>query len=254
MLGCKPLIAIAGIDEQAELMLSVTQDILDIVNLEQSQFNFERLVVDLRWTLTSVLASAEQACLQKNIEFELDYDSRLPKFVFADPTRLQQVVMSLVSNAVKATTTGSVRVAFRRIPNVSPLPVGTQSPQLVLHKATPSSGAAEAVLGDATEPSVAPAESELPELFYQAPAVQSRERKPAKHVSSLFDWSPKPENVQETVIPFGLQQSLINQRIQQLQGENRSIDIDTEPFVIEVLVYDTGVGMDVALLKVRAYL
>jgi signal transduction histidine kinase len=58
----------------------------------------------------------------KGIELSMDIDPNLPKLVLTDDTRLAQILSNLISNAVKFTETGYVRVKVFYEPNYSTIP------------------------------------------------------------------------------------------------------------------------------------
>lgn len=99
----------------AESLLGIINDILDFskvesgkMTLEIRNFPLERLLRDL-----SVLVSAGLG--KKNVELLFAVDAALPSHIAGDALRLQQVLLNLISNAVKFTSQGEVIVALRAL-------------------------------------------------------------------------------------------------------------------------------------------
>jgi signal transduction histidine kinase len=50
---------------------------------------------------------------EKNLKLEKEYDNRIPEVLLGDPVRLNQIILNLVSNAVKFTTKGKITVSVK---------------------------------------------------------------------------------------------------------------------------------------------
>ena len=94
----------------AEALLTILNDILDFSKLEAGNLEFEAIEFDLARTITSVVnllsSRAQHAGLQLNYEIE----PGLPANLLGDVGRLRQVLLNLVSNALKFTERGSVTI------------------------------------------------------------------------------------------------------------------------------------------------
>ena len=53
--------------------------------------------------------------LEKNVELVGNYDKEIPEVLVGDPVRLHQIIMNLVSNAVKFTNKGKITVSVRKL-------------------------------------------------------------------------------------------------------------------------------------------
>jgi PAS domain S-box-containing protein len=93
-----------------EVLRRVLDDVLDFSKIESGRMELAAETFDLRaclrWSFELFRASAEE----KNLKFELNLSERLPARVFADAMRLRQVTANLVSNAVKFTGQGLIRM------------------------------------------------------------------------------------------------------------------------------------------------
>src|SRR5580658_942553 len=92
----------------ADLLLGVINDILDISKLEANKLELERIDFDLETVIESVFDTCAVAAQQKRLEIAGVIDPTLPRSLRGDPTRLRQVLLNLVGNAVKFTPAGHV--------------------------------------------------------------------------------------------------------------------------------------------------
>lgn len=93
-------------------LLDVANDVLDFSKLEAGRFEFERVEFQLPPTMGDVLQSLSHRAEQKGLELNIDYGNAESSTLISDPMRIRQVVMNLVSNAIKFTSEGSVRISF----------------------------------------------------------------------------------------------------------------------------------------------
>ena len=98
------------INENAENLLRLLSDLLDISKIEAGQFEWESLPFPLRHRLRQAMAPAGERAVRKGLEFQVLIDDQLPETVLGDPTRLRQIVSNLADNAVKFTDSGFVRI------------------------------------------------------------------------------------------------------------------------------------------------
>nr|WP_262914609.1 PAS domain-containing hybrid sensor histidine kinase/response regulator [Pontibacter vulgaris] len=85
-------------------------DILDLHRIEQDRIAIEAIPFDLRESIASHLEPYKYLADGKNISFAYTFDAAIPRVVISDPTRINQVLINLVSNAIKFTETGSIKV------------------------------------------------------------------------------------------------------------------------------------------------
>ena len=92
----------------AEVLLTLINDILDFSKIEAGQLRLERTEFELIDMLEDAVDLVTLEAHKKNVDVGLYIDSRVPSRVFGDPTRLRQVVVNLVNNAVKFTHEGQI--------------------------------------------------------------------------------------------------------------------------------------------------
>ncbi len=101
------------ISTSSQNLLSILNDILDYSRVEAGKLELEIRSVPLKELLDEVMALFMTTAGNKGIKLEYDIDPALPAYFFSDPTRLRQVLVNLVSNALKFTSKGSIRIQAR---------------------------------------------------------------------------------------------------------------------------------------------
>ena len=101
---------IETIHESSRVLLSLVEDILDYAKIEAEELLFESIDLDLELLIQSVVKIATDQCKEKPIKVIFEYAPDLPKAFIGDPTRIRQVLMNLVGNAVKFTEKGEVNL------------------------------------------------------------------------------------------------------------------------------------------------
>jgi PAS domain S-box-containing protein len=97
-----------------ESLLAVLNDVLDFSKIEAGQLSLEEVDFDLAMTLEQSIDAIAHRATEKGLELIVDVDSKLPRGVRGDPTRLRQVILNLLGNAVKFTNNGEIRLSARR--------------------------------------------------------------------------------------------------------------------------------------------
>jgi len=98
------------VNSSAQGLLDLLNDILDFSKIEAGKLELEVIDFGLRDVLEDALATYAGRCHSKGIELILDVRSDVPDALVGDPYRLRQVVLNLVSNALRFTTQGEVVV------------------------------------------------------------------------------------------------------------------------------------------------
>jgi signal transduction histidine kinase/ActR/RegA family two-component response regulator len=93
-----------------EHLVRMINEVLDLAKLEATGFTFNREPFDLRRKLLRALAVVRPLALEKNIELGFDCAAGVPAVVIGDRTRLAQIVLNLLTNAIKFTDQGSVNL------------------------------------------------------------------------------------------------------------------------------------------------
>lgn len=90
-------------------LLALINDILDINKIEAGMMELVRESLDVKEAINDVLAASTSLIKDKPVEIVIDIDDNLPE-VYADKLRLNQILLNLVSNAVKFTHKGTVTI------------------------------------------------------------------------------------------------------------------------------------------------
>ncbi len=94
----------------ADSLLVVINDILDFSKIEAGKIDLEAIDFDLRDCLESALKTLAVRADEKGLELLCEVAAEVPEVVRGDSTRLRQVVLNLVGNAIKFTAAGEVAV------------------------------------------------------------------------------------------------------------------------------------------------
>ncbi len=96
---------LSTIANSSQSLLSILNDILDYSKIEAGKLAIERIPTPLKEVAHSVLQLMHGPADIKNINLQLHIDPALPEAIYADPTRLRQVLLNLLGNAIKFTPT-----------------------------------------------------------------------------------------------------------------------------------------------------
>ncbi len=94
----------------AEALLTVINDVLDFSKIEAGKLDLEHVEFDLRDSIWETLTSLSIRADQKQLELAYNIDGSLPDLLIGDPSRLRQILLNLVGNAIKFTERGEVVV------------------------------------------------------------------------------------------------------------------------------------------------
>lgn len=121
ILGFSDLIKVTPLSEQqsrymlsirkaANVLLDLINDILDISKIDVGMIQVNPTGVYLKGLLDDIMQVFSYKTLEKGIKMELVFDEKIPTHIAADSTRLRQVLLNIVGNAVKFTSTGVVSI------------------------------------------------------------------------------------------------------------------------------------------------
>ncbi|MDX1965597.1 MAG: ATP-binding protein [Planctomycetaceae bacterium] len=112
--------AVQTIQGNGEHLLRLINDILDLSKVEAGKLTVESLECSPAALVAEIVSLMRVRTDAKGIGLEAEYETPLPTKIHTDPTRLRQILVNLVGNAVKFTAVGSVRIVARCVSGASP--------------------------------------------------------------------------------------------------------------------------------------
>ena len=98
------------IKKAGENLSAIINDILEISKIEAGMIDFEKRPLSVKEILKSLNAMLAQKAKEKNIELVFECNNNVPDILLGDPTRLTQILINLIGNAIKFTPKGRVEV------------------------------------------------------------------------------------------------------------------------------------------------
>jgi CheY-like chemotaxis protein/anti-sigma regulatory factor (Ser/Thr protein kinase) len=94
-------------------LVALINDFLDFSRIEAGAVRVERAPLNIRETVGDAAATFRESAARKGITLGVEVDPAMPGWVLGDPLRIQQVLVNLLSNALKFTTIGCVSVSVK---------------------------------------------------------------------------------------------------------------------------------------------
>lgn len=102
-----------AIKTSGDALIVLINDILDLAKVDAGKMTFEQTPFRVAASVSAMLHLFEQKIQEKNLRFIKEYDERIPEVLLGDSVRLHQIILNLVSNAVKFTKEGTITVGAR---------------------------------------------------------------------------------------------------------------------------------------------
>ncbi len=99
---------VLSIKSAGQSLISILNDILDLSKIQAGKFQLKRVDFDLRQMIAESLDIFSPRVAETGIALDADFAPDLPTLVNGDPTRIRQVLVNLIGNAVKFTERGSI--------------------------------------------------------------------------------------------------------------------------------------------------
>ncbi|MDP2089538.1 MAG: ATP-binding protein [Flavobacteriaceae bacterium] len=96
-----------------DALIVLINDILDLAKVDAGKMTFEQVPFKMSVSIAAMLHLFETKIQEKNLELVTLYDPKIPEVLVGDPVRLHQIILNLVSNAVKFTNQGKITVNVR---------------------------------------------------------------------------------------------------------------------------------------------
>ncbi|HEV7507700.1 MAG TPA: two-component regulator propeller domain-containing protein [Thermoanaerobaculia bacterium] len=99
-----------------EALLGLLNDILDFSKVEAGALEIEEMPFDIRHCLLDAIELLAAEAIRKGLEIDCTVDDSVPVGVISDPTRLRQILVNLLGNAIKFTSTGEISLLVDSVP------------------------------------------------------------------------------------------------------------------------------------------
>ncbi|MCC6371059.1 MAG: hypothetical protein IT236_08655, partial [Bacteroidia bacterium] len=97
-----------AISSSSSNLLNIINDILDFSKIEAGKLQIEKIPFNLNQSLSALKVLFSERAAEKGISFKIICEETLPVQLFGDPTRLNQILVNLIGNAIKFTQQGEV--------------------------------------------------------------------------------------------------------------------------------------------------
>jgi signal transduction histidine kinase len=105
-----------AVQKSGDTMMALLNDILDFEKIESGNMDIENIDFDMIKLVQGVVTLMSGHVAEKGISLRADIAPNFPSSLKGDPTRLRQVLLNLVSNAIKFTASGSVTIHLKATP------------------------------------------------------------------------------------------------------------------------------------------
>ena len=104
-----------AIKMSGDALIVLINDILDLAKVDAGKMTFEQIPFKISVSISAMLHLFEPKIREKNLKLVKEYDDNIPSVLIGDPVRLHQIIMNLMSNAVKFTTNGNITVSAKML-------------------------------------------------------------------------------------------------------------------------------------------
>ncbi|MEA1916132.1 MAG: response regulator [Campylobacterota bacterium] len=108
---------IERIDSSAKSLLGIINDILDFSKIEAGKLTIENVDFDMFKIVDSIVNLVELKAHEKNLELIVSYDPTIGKKFFGDSLRISQILINLIGNSIKFTSSGEVGIYISKCDN-----------------------------------------------------------------------------------------------------------------------------------------
>jgi signal transduction histidine kinase/AmiR/NasT family two-component response regulator len=107
------VIAAQTVKKNGEFLIGLIDDILDLSKIEANKIEIENIECSVHSIVADVTSLMRVRSAAKGLPLEVRYDGSIPRTIQSDPTRLRQILINIVGNAIKFTESGSVQILTR---------------------------------------------------------------------------------------------------------------------------------------------
>ncbi len=106
---------LTAIKMSGDALTVLINDILDLAKVDAGKMTFEQTPFKMAASISAMIHLFETKIQEKNLQLIKEYDNKIPEVLVGDPVRLHQIILNLVSNAVKFTSKGKITVSVRLV-------------------------------------------------------------------------------------------------------------------------------------------
>jgi signal transduction histidine kinase/DNA-binding response OmpR family regulator len=103
---------ITSITKSGKALLSIINDILDLSKIEAQKLTLKLTEVNLSELIKDISRIFEVQAHEKGLSYKVQEKSHIPETIFIDEIRLKQILINLISNAIKFTSQGFVNISY----------------------------------------------------------------------------------------------------------------------------------------------
>jgi PAS domain S-box-containing protein len=106
---------LTAVKMSGDSLIVLINDILDLAKVDAGKMTFEKTPFKLALSINAMLHLFEVKIQEKNLILIKEYDKHIPEVLLGDPVRLHQIILNLISNAVKFTAHGHIKITVKML-------------------------------------------------------------------------------------------------------------------------------------------
>lgn len=106
---------IEAIKISGDALIVLINDILDLAKVDSGKMAFEKTPFKMAFSIAAMLHVFDNKIQEKNLTLIRKYDTSIPEVLIGDSARLHQIILNLMSNAIKFTNEGTITIAVDKI-------------------------------------------------------------------------------------------------------------------------------------------
>lgn len=101
------------IESSGRMLLSIINDILDFSKVESGKMEIISVEYDLASVINDIINMLSKRAKDKGLAFLVEVDKTIPSILYGDEIKIRQIITNLMTNAIKYTETGSVKLSLK---------------------------------------------------------------------------------------------------------------------------------------------